>query len=218
MNLIRNDNCKTIEQIAFVADGDHSKFPCNQPQEIRYLQAKDIKNHFIENDKPVFVGKKYFESQERSHIHEEDVILSIMGSVGDIAILPKGFKHCIANRAVAIIKQIHDVSPYYLFAFLSSSIGLQQIDQQKNGGIQQRINLDLLSKIKVPIPSISFQNKIETNIKKAHLKREQSQILYRQAEELLLETIGLKDFQPSREGKNIKSFKESFLSTGRLDA
>jgi hypothetical protein len=35
---------------------------------------------------------------------------------------------------------------------------------------------------------------------------------------LLLETIGIKDFQPSQESKNIKSFSESFLATGRLDA
>jgi type I restriction enzyme S subunit/type I restriction enzyme M protein len=47
---------------------------------------------------------------------------------------------------------------------------------------------------------------------------EQSQTLYRQAEELLLESLGLKDFQPSRKNKNIKDFSESFLSTGRLDA
>jgi chorismate mutase len=35
---------------------------------------------------------------------------------------------------------------------------------------------------------------------------------------LLLDTIGLKNFQPSRENKNIKTFSESFLATGRLDA
>jgi hypothetical protein len=35
---------------------------------------------------------------------------------------------------------------------------------------------------------------------------------------LLLSTIGLKDFKFSQEKTNIKSFKESFLSTGRLDA
>jgi restriction endonuclease S subunit len=50
------------------------------------------------------------------------------------------------------------------------------------------------------------------------MKYEQSQEFYRQAEELLLETIGLKDFQPSQTKINIKSFKESFLATGRLDA
>jgi len=45
-----------------------------------------------------------------------------------------------------------------------------------------------------------------------------SKKLYRQAEELLLETIGLNNFTPSQEKVNIKTLKESFLQTGRLDA
>ncbi|MDD3877955.1 MAG: restriction endonuclease subunit S [Bacteroidales bacterium] len=42
--------------------------------------------------------------------------------------------------------------------------------------------------------------------------------LFSQAETLLLEALGLKDFKPNEEGVNVKSFKESFLATGRLDA
>jgi len=217
-NQLKKLDCKEIKHIAVVADGDHSKFPDNQPQEIRYLQAKDIKNHFIEYYNPVYVGKEYFEKNKRSHIVEENVILSIMGSVGDIAIIPRGFLPCIANRAIAIIRNIKFVSPYYLFTFLCSKFGLQQIEKQKNGGVQERINLDLLGKIEIPILSIDFQQQIENTVKLAYSKREQSQTLYRQAEELLLETIGLKDFTPSQEKVNVKSFKESFLGTGRLDA
>jgi restriction endonuclease S subunit len=224
--------CKNIAEVASVADGDHSKFPDNQLQEIRYLQAKDIRNHFIENDNPVFVGKEYFETQKRSHIHEEYIVLSIMGSVGDIAIIPKGFQPCIANRAVAIIKNIDGINPYYLFAFLSSKKGLQQIDKQKNGGVQQRINLDLLANIKIPILPIPFQREIEKTVKQAHAKREQSQALYREAEALLLESIGFSpqitrintDTQSVEicgnlwTNINIKTFSQSFGATGRLDA
>jgi len=215
---LQHFECKEIRTLAIVSDGDHSKFPDNQPQEIRYLQAKDIKNHFIENHNPVYVGKEYFTKNARSHIFEETIILSIMGSVGDIALIPKGFPPCIANRAVAIIKNINYVNPYYLFAFLSSRNGLQQIDKQKNGGVQERINLDLLGKIQIPILSNNFQNKVENMIKSAHSKREQSQSFYQQAVELLSKTIGLLNFKPSKKGTNIKSFKKSFLTTGRLDA
>jgi restriction endonuclease S subunit len=65
---------------------------------------------------------------------------------------------------------------------------------------------------------MDFQKKVKNNFEEANTKRIQSQSLYRQAEELLLETIGLKDFQLSQENKNIKRFSESFLATGRLDA
>ncbi|MDR1341033.1 MAG: restriction endonuclease subunit S [Prevotellaceae bacterium] len=72
--------------------------------------------------------------------------------------------------------------------------------------------------INIPVFAKSFIDKIDDLYSKSFQNLTQSQTLYRQAEELLLETIGLKDFQPSQTGTNIKSFKESFLATGRLDA
>lgn len=47
---------------------------------------------------------------------------------------------------------------------------------------------------------------------------EQSKQTYRQAEMLLFDHIGLKNFTPSKESINVKKFKESFLTSGRLDA
>ena len=72
----------------------------------------------------------------------------------------------------------------------------------------------------LPLPKALFtlNNKINILFDEAFNKREQSHALYLQAEELLLENIGLKNFKPSEKGTNIKSFKESFLGTGRLDA
>jgi restriction endonuclease S subunit len=80
------------------------------------------------------------------------------------------------------------------------------------------VNPEEVKEIDIPILSIDFQKKIKSNFEEANKKRIQAQQFYRQAEELLLETIGLKDFQPSPENKNIKSLSESFLATGRLDA
>ncbi|WP_281336638.1 restriction endonuclease subunit S [Flavobacterium eburneipallidum] len=215
-----------ISSYAKVSDGDHSKFPDNQINEIRYLQAKDIKSHFIEDNNPVFISKEYFEKNKRSHIKEENIILSIMGSVGDIAITPKGFKPTLANRAVAIIKDIKGINPYYLFTYLSTNFGQLQIDRQKNGGVQERINLDVLSKVKIPFVEINFQNRIAEIVKLSHIKRKQSQITYSQAEVILLKEIRLDattnpvivQNSDRFENVNVKSFKDSFGTTGRLDA
>lgn len=207
-----------ISKYAKVSDGDHSKFPDNQIDEVRYLQAKDIKKHFIEDYNPVYISKEYFNKNKRSHVTEENIILSIMGSVGDIAITPKDFIPTLANRAVAIIKEIKVINPYYLFTYLSTKYGQLQIDRQKNGGVQERINLDVLSKIRIPFIENNFQKTIEKTIKDSHLKRKESRQTYSQAETLLLETLGLIDFEPTTEAVNIKNFKESFLSSGRLDA
>jgi hypothetical protein len=59
---------------------------------------------------------------------------------------------------------------------------------------------------------------IETLVKLAYQKLEESKKLYSEAEELLLEELGLNDFTPSNERVAIKSFSESFGMSGRLDA
>lgn len=215
LNKLKSEKILTYSK---VSDGDHSAFPDNQNEEVRYLQAKDIKNHFVINESPVFISKDYFNKNNRSHITEENVILSIMGSVGDIAITPKGFTPSLANRAIAIIKDIKQINPYYLFAYLSSKFGQLQIDRQKNGGVQERINLDVLGKIKIPTLSNNFQTKIEETVKLAHNKQQHSKTLYTEAETILLQELGLANWQPTIKNNNTKTLKESFLQTGRIDA
>lgn len=203
---------------AKVSDGDHSKFPDNQKEEIRYLQARDINNYFLEITSSAFVSKEYFIKNKRSAIKSEDILLSIMGTVGDITITPQNFEVAMCNRALAIIKNVKGIVPQYLFAYLTSKFATLEIERLKNGGVQQRINLDVLSKVRIPSPSKEFQQKIKTVIILSQDIRQNSKSLYTEAENLLLQEIGLKDFEPSKEGINVKSLKESFLSSGRLDA
>ncbi len=47
---------------------------------------------------------------------------------------------------------------------------------------------------------------------------QKSKKLYQQAEELLLSELGLQDWQPPEETITVKSFSDSFLSSGRFDA
>ena len=70
------------------------------------------------------------------------------------------------------------------------------------------------------MPSFSdlLSNKIEQIVNLAFQKSQKSQQTYTNAETLLLENLGLSNFEPSTEPVNVKSFKESFLKTGRLDA
>ena len=217
-NNITSNSIK-LSDIAIIADGDHSKFPSNQKQEYRYFQAKDIKDNFLcIPANGVFVSKEYFMQNKRSHILEESVLISIMGNIGDIAITPKGFKPALCNRAIAIIKYIKVLNPYYVFAYLITNDAFENIERIKNGGVQQRINLDVLGKIKVPILPQSFQLQIEQMVKYAHAKLEESKQLYTEAENMLLEELGLKNWQPKNENINVKTLSESFLSSGRLDA
>ena len=70
----------------------------------------------------------------------------------------------------------------------------------------------------IPEFSETFQNEIEILLLNSEETTSKSQNLYVEAENLLLSEIGLSDFEPSQEAVNIKSFSESFGTSGRLDA
>ncbi|MGL6344272.1 MAG: restriction endonuclease subunit S, partial [Waterburya sp.] len=216
--LFKKFKTSKIAEIAKVTDGDHSKFPDNQKQEITYLQAKNIKNYFLEEYNSVYVSKNYFLQNSRSHIEEENILLSIMGTVGDITITPKDFKPCLCNRALAIIKRIKKVDPYFLFAYLITNQATVLVNRLKNGGVQERVNLDVLGKIKVPLMGITFQKLVRDIVILGYQSRKNSRLDYQKAEELLLSELGLKDWQPTEENIAVKSFAESFEKSDRLDA
>jgi len=215
---LKSFNSKPLSTYSKISDGDHSKFPDNQKREVRYLQARDINDNFLEITSDVFVSKTYLDKNKRSLLKGEDILLSIMGTVGDITILPKGFKPAMCNRALAIIKNIKGISPQFLFSYLTTKFAFIEIERLKNGGVQQRLNLDVLSKLRIPNLGIEFQKMIEVIVLKAQDTRLLSKQSYTKAKNLLLEEIGLQNFTPSKEPVNIKSFKDSFGTSGRLDA
>ncbi len=122
------------------------------------------------------------------------------------------------SRTVLGIKNIKNINRYYLLIFLRAKYGFNQLLRQRELTIQYQLTLERVKNILIFAPSLEFQNKIEFLVKLAHSKLEESKTTYTAAENLLLETLGLKDFQPSQQNVNIKSFKESFLTSGRLDA
>lgn len=216
--IINSYQTQPLSKFAKISDGDHAKFPPNQKDEVRYLQARDINNNFLEITSNSFVSFEHLKKNKRSLISSDDILLSIMGTVGDITIVPKDFEPAMCNRALAIIKNIKDISPQFLFAYLTTKSAFIDIERLKNGGVQQRLNLDVLNKLRIPILNNSFQEKVEELVLNSQAVRKLSKSKYSEAEQLLLQEIGLSNFKPSEEGINVKSFKASFGTSGRLDA
>lgn len=156
---INNLNTVEIGSFCKVSDGDHAKIPGFVDGEgARYLRAKDLQNFFIDNSDPVYVSKTYFKRLKRSHIKSLDIILSIMGTVGNLAVVLPNSPVMTANRAVSIISPENQdlFNSYFLAVYLESTYGVIQRERESMGGVQERVNLDDLAKIKVPKKNINM--------------------------------------------------------------
>lgn len=80
------------------------------------------------------------------------------------------------------------------------------------------INYPNLKLVIIPKFSQKIKIEIENLYRNSSKLSEIKQLKYYEAENLLLEAVGLQDFKPSSDPVNVKTFKTSFGQTGRLDA
>lgn len=124
-----------------------------------------------------------------------------------------------ASYLVRFVPNTKIILPEYLTAFLSSKHGVWDIKRRARQSINQtNVNPEEVKNIDIPILSFAIQNAIKKCFDIAHECRILSDSKYSEAKELLLQEIGLYNFEPSKESVNIKSFKESFKTSERLDA
>jgi restriction endonuclease S subunit len=183
------------------------------------ISATSPRENYFDFSRNVFISEKAHNENPRTALTIDDIVVSTVGTIGNCAVVTPSDLPANSDRHVGIIRlKNKQFLPNYISTFLISKYGRFQTFRESTGNVQLNLFIYKLKSLKIANLPADFQQKIEETVISAHSKREQSQTLYLQAEELLLEAIGLKDFQPAREGVNIKTLSESFGKTGRLDA
>ncbi|MCQ2317552.1 MAG: restriction endonuclease subunit S [Bacteroidales bacterium] len=207
-----------IKDEFIVTDGEHGSVEYLDAG-IKYLTAENIKNGFIDVSNVKYVSEDVDKRNKRASVEAQDVLISIKGTLGQVAIAEAWLKPCNMNRDVAIIKAKNNkIKNEYLAVFLMTRFGNVQSSRGGSGGVQQMITLERLRMFYVPHQTDEFYLKISEIYNTFLSNLSKSKSLYSEAEEILLSELGLKDWQPNNAPVNIKQLKESFLANGRLDA
>ena len=90
--------------------------------------------------------------------------------------------------------------------------------RESTGNVQLNLFIYKLKELSIPEFSSNFQNQIDCIVKNALDKLERAKERYIKAEALLLQELGLIDWKQNTENVSVKSFKDSFCISGRLDA
>jgi type I restriction enzyme M protein len=157
------------------------------------------------------------ESKGVNTLEKGDLVITKVGSPC-YASLVQSYDLVALSRTVLGVKKIRNIDSYYLLIFLRSYYGFQQLIRQRELTIQYQLTLERVKKIRIYKATQDFQDFIRQAALKYLELISISKSLYQQAEDLLLSELNLKDWQPTTETIAIKSFKESFLSSSRLDA
>ena len=180
-----------------------------------YLRVSDIKEFFIDLSSVVYVTKES-KIKQNIKLKEDDILLSRSGSLAIAAVVTPDLSDSIISSHLMRIP-VRGINPYFLVTFLNSKFGKAQIMQRNNGTIVPEINHPSLKSLSVPILSEDTQKEIEKIVRNAYEKVQESNKIYSQAENLLLEELGLKNFEVEDDLSYIVNLSE-IKSSHRADA
>ena len=207
-----------IEEFAYVTDGIHESIQFDESSLINLISAKSPKENIFDLSGNEYISPEQHYKNPRTTLQKGDVIISTVGTIGNCAVVDETILPANSDRHVGIVRLKKDIKPYFLSTFIICKYGKFQTLRESTGNVQLNLFIYKIKSLKIPLLLNKFQERIEELVKLALIYLNKSKELYQQAEDLLLSELNLKDWQPTTETIAIKSFKESFLSSSRLDA
>lgn len=204
------------KQLDILTDGKHDGVELTESGVI-FLRNTNIKENRIDLSDLRYISEKESEETLRAEANEGDLLLTTIGTVGLCVKVPRSFPRATINQNLVRIVLKNKFISSFVCCFLNSKYGRNQLSRYSAGNVYQMINYPNLKKLLLPEFN-ELPHQIDRLYSVSESKISRSNSIYFQAESLLLEILGLRCFHPNADRINIKGFKESFLSTGRLDA
>lgn len=155
----------------------------------RYIRGKDVKPFTLLDDDNVYMPYADFARLKRYSIQENDLLISVVGTLGNVAVVPKGIKGIFSCKSTVF--RDSSIDPYYLLAYFNSKYGRECLLRRQRGAIQTGLNKDDLKTVPVPTFEDEIQKEIGNNIRLSLGLNEQAKALYKQASNLLVQELGL---------------------------
>ncbi|HEM6308496.1 TPA: restriction endonuclease subunit S [Streptococcus suis] len=151
---------RKLNNIADVRDGTH-----NSPQYIEFgyplVTSKNIKNGQVNFEDIQYISSfDYEEINKRSKVNINDILMGMIGTVGNLALVREEPEFAIKN--VALIKNIGVVNVEFLYHYLGSYVIEKQLLNSIDGGTQKFISLNKIRHLDITFPTLPEQKAIGT--------------------------------------------------------
>jgi len=132
------------------------------------------------------ITSEKFKELKRYQVFPNDVLISIMATLGRTAVVPKDIPLCINSKHLAAITLNKEIAnPYFVaYAFHSHPLIVRQMSNNVKGAIMDGLNLTIIRRIKLKQPPIELQNKFGEVFEKTESLKTQYQQSLQELENL----------------------------------
>ena len=193
-----------------ICDGSHNPPKGVEHSNYLMLSSKNIFFDRFDYDSPRYLSEgDFIEENKRTNISDGDVLLTIVGTVGRTCCVTKPFIPFTIQRSVAVLKpQKTIITSRFLMYSLHS---LSNIWESEAKGVAQKgVYLKQVSNISIPIPTITEQNDIvsELDLLSGVIEKQKAQLeeLDKLAQSIFYDMFG--DPVTNEKGWEIKKLKD----------
>ena len=149
---------RKLNEITDVRDGTHDS-PKYVHEGHPFITSKNVSNGFINYDDVQYVtDEDYEEINKRSKVDVHDILMGMIGTIGNLALIRKEPDFAIKN--VALIKYTGDIDYQYLYQTLQADCVTSQLSTEMDGGTQKFVSLKKIRELDIPFPEKFEQRKI----------------------------------------------------------
>jgi type I restriction enzyme, S subunit len=148
----------SLNSIADVRDGTHES-PKYVSNGVLFITSKNISKAQIDFSSAPFISEKdAIEINKRSKVDLGDILMSMIGTIGNSTLITKEPNFCIKN--VALIKPSELIGNRFLAHLIASDLFQRVLIDSMDGGIQKFISLGSLRNLSIPLPPLPEQKAI----------------------------------------------------------
>lgn len=149
---------RKLNEITDVRDGTHDS-PKYVQEGHPFITSKNVSNGFIDyNDIQYVTDEDYDAINKRSKVDVHDILMGMIGTIGNLALIRKEPDFAIKN--VALIKYTGDIDYQYLYQALQADCVTRQLSTGMDGGTQKFVSLKKIRELDIPFPKEYEQQKI----------------------------------------------------------
>lgn len=216
-NILLKKQHDNLINLADVSDGNHNTIAEKYNDTgVRYIRGKDVIGRFIDTSEQVLISDDTYNSIKRAHVRKNDILLSIVGTIGSVALVTE-YKNKLACSCKLAIVRTRDISPEFLYVYFLTKFGQAQIKRMTRGAVQQGLILPDLRNLLIVIPSEKLETSIQNKVQTSYQKNEKSEKLLKEVNDELSEYL---DMSSVLKDNSIQSIVDLKLITdfGRIDA
>ena len=187
-----------------------------EPDYALMVRAVDLQNSNFENDVR-YVTENSYNFLKKTKIYGNELVIDKIGNAGNVYFMPKLNRPVTLGMNLFMLRLKKDFDSRFVYVFLNSKYGKLSIYRRVTGTNPSSIDKESVRSIKIPAFSIEDQNEIGQLVNLSFDEKENSKKIYQQAENLLLEELGLKDFKIPEDLSYIVNYSDTG-KVGRVDA